>query len=158
MEQKKTDAASYCNILTPEEVEKTFKQIDAGIADSLQAGKAKDQAYANRSELLKRQTVIKTDIDVSESDAFMKAGFDGKNTVVVINGIPVPLTNKENRDLYFQSITAAKRQELAQVEGEIASINSNIAKSGDECIRIEQVNQSIRAKAELQAAMFRYLA
>jgi hypothetical protein len=140
----RTPAPDYSQILTPEKVAATIEQSDAATAEVLAVA-------GELPALLKRKYELETEIKLAEASAFMNAGSDGKNIVVEVNGRSLALSNAELRESYSRNLTAVQRRELATVTGNIEAINSEVA-------RIESANQNIRAKAELQASLLRYLA
>lgn len=139
-----TPAHIYARNLSPDYVESTLDQLDAGCSESLKAG-------VSKAELIKQKTTLDTEIKLIEADAFMNADCDGKKVTVLVKGKPMVLETDSMKDQWRRSITANLRRERAKVQGDLDAVTF-------ECERIEKTNAGIRAKAELQSSMFRYLA
>jgi hypothetical protein len=154
----KTPVHEFSFLLTPSALERTVDQLETGISDSLRCGQARDEAYGLKPDLAKRKKELDAEIKLAEAEAFMTCKSDGKNQIVTVNGQEVTLTNDTMRDHYRRNLTAELRRQRAQVEGQLDGIDAQVARATAVCATVENANESIRKKAELQAAMLNYLA
>lgn len=148
--------AEYLGVLAPIQLQDTVRQLDATVDDILAHGKAREQAYGNKGELLKRKRDIEGRIQIEEATAFMGISADGKTAAW--NGITYPLNNEANRDAFRRTVSAEARKLLAEVEGDLAQIEVAQMQARDGWETALQAAESVRAKAFVQAQLLNQLA
>lgn len=155
---RKGDTYPY-RVLDPAEIQATIKQLDAGCSDVIHAGDEKEKLYQEKAELVKRKTQLETDIKLVEAQAIMDIRGDSSRNQYIINddGEKVAMTNDTMRDAYRRNKSKDQRAELAEVEAKIAKIDQQLADAVDKKDTVKEVNENIRAKAALQAALLEYL-
>ena len=149
--------AEYIPVISAKMLERTVSELDAGIEDILKAGQAKETAYANKRELIKRKYQLDTEIDLVEADAFMLIEGEARSQYVMIGDKKVALGNDQARDAYRRTSSKELRQQMAAVEGEIAAIDTEIAKAQDKWYTAKDANDNVRAKANIQASLLQFL-
>jgi len=150
--------AEFLQILNPNEIAATVDQLDAAVQAVVEKGGAKEAAYQEKPHLLRRRTQLETDVKITEAGALMKVEGEGRNQYVVIAGTKTYLSNDQARDAYRRMESKAQREELAQVNGEINALDIGIQKATDAWYTAKEAADSIRAKANLQAALLTFLA
>lgn len=149
---------TYSGILNINKLEDTIAGLEAGIADSLAAGKLIEAAYLEKASLYKKKLQLETEIKLAEADAIMEIRGDGKNQYAMVNGEQIPMPNETARDAYRRSVSGKYRRQLSEIDGDIASIDINIARAREKSGALKEANESLRARAHVQAALLNYLA
>jgi len=149
--------AEHIPILSPQRIEDTIAQLDSAVSEVLAAGENLDAAYQNRAELLKKRTQLETEIKLVEADAIMQIRGEARSQYVMLGNEKVALTNDTTRDAYRRMASKTQREELAVIEAEIAAIEAKIEQAKEKRNTVKEANDSIRAKANVQAALLNYL-
>lgn len=149
-------------VVTDEQIINTISQLDASVADILEAGRKNEETYRNKAELVRRARQLETAIKLTESEAICTIVGTGKDAYgfVLMEGkqVKVACTNDTQRDAFRRSFSAAERKELAEVEAEIKAIEVAQFKAREDYDAKKEALACIRVKAELQAAALTYLA
>lgn len=157
MENLRPIPAEYIPVIAADKLANTVAELDAGIADILKAGQAKEAAYANKRDLIKQKVQLETEVKLAESEALMEIKGEARSQYVVIAGEKVALNNDTARDAYRRMASKELREKLAEVEGEIAAIDVDIARASDSWYSSKDANDSIRAKAHVQGSLLEFL-
>lgn len=149
-------------VVTDEQIINTISQLDASVADILEAGKKNEETYRDKAELVRRARQLETSIQLTESEAICTIIGTGKDAygLVMMEGkeVKVACTNDLQRDAFRRSFSAEDRKELAKVEAEIKAIEVAQFKSREDYDAKKEALACIRAKAQLQVAALTYLA
>ena len=145
-------------VVTDEQLINTISQLDAAVADILEAGRKNEETYQNKAALARRARQLETSIQITESEAI--------NTICGTGIIPSPdgtqvkvaVTNDTQRDAFRRHFSATDRKELASVEADIKAIEVSQFKTREDLDAKKEALSCIRAKAQLQAAALTYLA
>ncbi|GAA4711380.1 hypothetical protein [Brevibacillus fulvus] len=149
----------YINILKPEELQMTLQQLDAAAQDVINAGQAREEAYGNKADLVKQRTTLKTDVDLTESEAIMNIKGEGKSAYAEMpGGEKVYLTNETAREAYRKMASQEQRKSLALVEADINALEVIYYQASDKWQTVKAASDAIQAKANLQAAMLTFMA
>lgn len=148
----------FSKILSDDELQATVLQLDSAVRELVEVGTQRENAYENRSVLLKSVRGLQTEIQLAESDAIMQIQGSGKDAYAIVNGIKIALTNDTSRDAYRHNASRNYRQELAVYEGELAKLNSDLDRLNDMYNAKVDALRGLQAKANLQAAYLNYLA
>lgn len=150
--------AEFLQVLNPNEIAATIDQLDAAVQAVVEKGEAKEAAYQEKPQLLRRRTQLETDVKITEAGALMKVQGSGRDQYVVISGEKTYLGNDQARDAYRRMSSKEQREELARINGEVAALDADLQKATDSWYTAKEAADSIRAKANLQAALLSFLA
>lgn len=150
-------------VVTDEQIINTVSQLDAAVADLLEAGRKQEETYQNKADLVKKARQLETEIQLVETDAVINIVGTGKDAYGMVtdskgNAVKMPLNNDTQRDAYRRHFSADLRREQARVEAEIKAIEVAQFKAREDYDAKKQAVECIRAKASLQAAALTYLA
>ena len=145
---------SYSHIIKPENIESVNTTVDAALADLVTIEQEVQQAYGNRAELVKAVKQLEGDIKLKEAGAFMQIGVD--NTVE-IDGNKVKLANAEMRDMYRRYVSRESRQQLSNLEADLAQVDCQIALMKDRWDILKQSTNLVEARAWAQGHLLRFL-
>src|SRR5690625_304653 len=151
-EQKKR-AGQYHELVTPEKLTDDLQFVDHALSDLHETGNAVQEAYANRSSLVKRITQLETEIDLDEAEAFMM--LDGNK--VKMDGRTVTLSNDKMRDAYRKYVTREPRTELAKLQAELKAIEIEIYKAKEKQEESKQSADLIKARLYVQGNLLKFL-
>lgn len=148
------------DILNLEEVKKTLDELNYLTNEILSKQNKINEAYGmdKKGYLLKQKKELEAMIDITESEAIMMIQGEGKNAHAIVDGQAVPMTNDTQRKSYMTYVTKEQRKQLAELEGEIARLDTEIFKMKDELEIMFQTAENVRRKAELQARLLQYMA
>lgn len=150
--------AEHIPVLEAHKIKDTLDQLDAAVADVLEAGKNNEAAYKEKADLLRRRTTLENDVKITEAQAIMEIRGEARSQYVMVGSEKVALSNDQARDAYRRMASKDQRIELAKVEAEIAAIDVEIFKAKEKWNAAQEANHSIRAKAAVQAALLQFLA
>lgn len=145
---------SYSHIIKPENIESVNTMVDAALADLVTIEHEVQQAYGNRAELVKAVKQLEGDIKLKEAGAFMQIGVD--NTVE-IDGNKVKLANAEMRDMYRRYVSREPRQQLSNLEADLAQVDCQIALMKDRWDILKQSTNLVEARAWAQGNLLKFL-
>lgn len=145
---------SYSHIIKPENIESVNTMVDAALADLVTIEQEVQQAYGNRAELVKAVKQLEGDIKLKEAGAFMQIGVD--NTVE-IDGNKVKLANAEMRDMYRRYVSREPRQQLSNLEADLAQVDCQIALMKDRWDILKQSTNLVEARAWAQGNLLKFL-
>lgn len=150
-------------VVTDEQVLNTLSQLDAAVADMLEAGKKQEDTYQNKADLVRRARQLETAIQLTESEAINTICGTGKDAYGIITykdgtQTKVALNNDTQRDAFRRHFSAEERKELASVEADVRAIEVSQFKAKEDYDAKKEALSCIRAKAQLQAAALSYLA
>lgn len=157
LKEVKRIPAEFIPVIAANKIADTIAELNAGIDDILKVGQAKEAAYANKKELIKQKLELDTEIKLAESDAIMEIRGEARSQYVMIEGEKVMLGNDQARDAYRRMASKDLRRQLAQIEGQIAAIDVDIAKANDNWYSSKDANDNIRAKARVQSSLLEFL-
>lgn len=146
--------AEFFPVIQPDALRKTLEQIDAVAGEVIATGKARENAYGNKAELVRATTNLETAIKLAEAEAFMQVS----GNKVTVNGIEIALSNDTNRDAYRRQASKAERQQMAQHSGDIAALDVDYRKADDAFKAAVAAQELVSAKAHVQAALLNFLA
>lgn len=146
-------AGNYHELITPEKLVEDLQLVNSALQDVANAGQAVDDAYANRSELVKRITQLETNIELDEAEAFMM--LDGNKAV--IDGKTTTLSNDKLRDAYRKYVTRDLRTELADLEADLKAIEIDIFKAKERQDEARQSASILKARLHVQANLLKFL-
>ena len=150
--------AEHIPVISADMLEKTVRQLDRALNDVQTAGARKEAAYQNKADLFRQQTSMETEVKLAEADAFMRIEGEGRDQYVMEGSRKVPLNNDAARDAFRRRSSAGERRQLADLNAQINAIDVGIATAGDAWFTAKEAVESIRAKANLQAALLNFLA
>lgn len=150
--------AEYFKILGPEGLDYTFSALDSAVTSQLEAGAKREAAHRDRSDLVRRRAQLETSIKLTEAEAIMNIVGTGKDAYVMIGDKMTYMPNDTARDAYRRTVSKADREELAQVNGEIAAIEADIVRAKDTWDTAKEASDTLRARANAQAALLNFLA
>lgn len=150
--------AEFLQVLNPNEIAATVDQLDAAVQAVVEKGEAKEATYGEKPQLMKRRTQLETDVKLTEANALMQVQGEGRNQYVVIDGVKSYLGNDQARDAYRRMMSKESREELARINAEINAVDIELQKATDSWYTAKEAADSIRAKANLQAALLNFLA
>ena len=159
LEEKASKAipAEYIPVLAPQKLEDTVSQLDTAVSEVLTAGEAVEAAYKDRGGLLRRKAQLETDVQLTEASALMEIKGEARSQYAIVAGEKVALTNDQARDAYRRMASKEQREELAKVEGELLALDVELEKAKEKRNTMKEANDSIRAKANIQAALLNFL-
>lgn len=149
--------AEYIPVLGAAQIINTVSELDAGIQDILLSGQAKEATYQCKSDLLKARWKLETEVKITEADAIMQIRGEARSQYVMVGEEKVALNNDTARDAYRRMAAKDQRVELARVNGEIAALDADLSKANDSWQASKDANDSIRAKAAVQASLLNFL-
>lgn len=150
--------AEHTPVLSPEKIQDTLLQLDSAVSDVLKAGEELDEAYGERAELGKRRVQLETDVKLTEAEAIMLIEGEARSQYVVVGDKKVALNNDTARDAYRRMAAKPQREELAKINAELHSIEVNIEQAKEKRNTAKEANDSVRARANIQAALLNFLA
>jgi hypothetical protein len=150
--------SEYIPVLRPEALADTMAQLDSAIGDIIEKGKAKEEAYGEKGKDVKRKWQLEGAIKVTEATALMQIQGSGKDAFAMVNGQKFPCGTEQLKDAYRRLASAEQRNELAEVEGDIAKQDIEVFKANDAWYTVKDAGDKIAAKASLQAALLNFLA
>lgn len=145
---------SYSLIIKPENIESVNTMVDAALADLVTIEQEVQKAYGNRAELVKAVKQLEGEIKLKEAVAFMQIGVD--NTVE-IDGNKVKLANAEMRDMYRRYVSREPRQQLSNLEADLAQVDCQIALMKDRWDILKQSTNLVEARAWAQGHLLHFL-
>lgn len=148
----------YVRVLDPLELQASLQQIDAAIRDVIEKGIEQESAYGKKADLIKQKVKLKTAVELKEAEAFMQIHGEGRNQFAYVNGQKVALTNDTLRDAYRLHYSKEERQQLTEVEQELASIDIKIYQKRDAWGTAKESADLVKAKAYVQANLLKFLA
>jgi len=143
-------------VVSLESIKYIADRLDVVIGDFLKEGENIDKAYKDKADLVKRREQLLTSIKLDESTALMEIEGEGKTQFVYIKGVKTFLPNETARDAYRRSVTGTERTLLANISGEIASIDCEIARAKDRYKVAADAADSLKATAAVQAALLNF--
>ena len=150
--------ATASPLVSEENLFATMQQLDAAIADILEAGAAKEATYQDKAALMRRIRELDTEIQLVEAGAVMNVEGVGKEAFGILpSGKRVSLTNDAARDAFRRSFSADLRTEQTQAQSRVNQLDVDLAKANDGYTAKQEAFSGIRAKANLQAAILTYL-
>lgn len=154
----RTMPAEYIPVLSPDEVEKTIRNLDQALDWVVNAGRKKEGTYQDKAGLVKQQTTMEAAVKLAEAEAFMKIEGEGRDQYVMEEGKKIPLNNDASRDAFRRRASAEERRQAANLTAQINAIDVELAEAGDAWFTAKEAVETIRAKAYLQAALLNFLA
>lgn len=148
----------FIEVLSNEELKATQLQLDTAVSELIEIGTQRESVYGDKAVLVKRARELQTEIQLAESDAIMNVQGSGKDAYGIIGNRKIFLTNDTARDAYRREASRKEREELAQVEGKLDKINTELFKITDSFNAKAEALRGIQAKARLQAALLESLA
>lgn len=148
----------FIGVLSNEELKATQLQLDTAVSELIEIGTQRESVYGDKAVLAKRARELQTEIQLAESDAIMNVQGSGKDAYGIIGNRKIFLTNDTARDAYRREASRKEREELAQVEGQLDKINTELFKITDSFNTKAEALRGIQAKARLQAALLESLA
>jgi len=146
-------------VVSDSELQLTVNHLDGGISDIIEAGAKKEELYNNKADLLKEIRELETEIELAEAEAIMEIrGESSRSQYIMRDGEKVAIGNDTAREALMKNNSAKYRKKLAAKEAELARIDQKLSEVNDEKGTVKESNESIRAKARLQAALLNYLA
>ncbi|MBO8162797.1 MAG: hypothetical protein H0Z34_03630 [Brevibacillus sp.] len=155
---RSSTSADYLALVSPLLLSETIRELDDAAQELIKAGRAREEAHAQKRELIARRIRLGAEIERKEADAILKIRGEGKDAHVMVDGEKVYVTNDKARDAYKYRASAAEREELAQLEANLSALEVRIGQATDIWIAHKEASETIRAKAKLKAAMLMYLA
>ena len=148
----------FIEVLSNEELKATQLQLDTAVSELIEIGTQRESVYGDKAVLAKRARELQTEIQLAESDAIMNVQGSGKDAYGIIGNRNIFLTIDTARDAYRREASRKEREELAQVEGQLDKINTELFKITDSFNAKAEALRGIQAKARLQAALLESLA
>ncbi|MEN2464956.1 hypothetical protein [Ornithinibacillus sp. JPR2-1] len=145
--------AGYDSLVQPEKIEDTVGYIESALQDVADAGKAVEEAYGEKRNLVRQIEQVKTAIELTEAEAFMQ--LDGNHAVV--DGKKVTLSNDKLRDMYRKYVSREGRSTLANFESELKAIEIDIFKAKDRWEEAKLSADLIKSRANVQASLLQFL-
>lgn len=148
----------YLTIINDRKLHETLQQLDGAVSDVITAGKAREESYGEKKELLKRKYELEGRIEVEEATALMAVRGEGKTAHAVLdNGETVSLTNDAARTAYRRYASKEARQELAHVEAQLAQLDVDRFKANDAWETAKAAADLVEGKSRLQASLLEFL-
>ena len=135
-------------ILSPAEVMGVFDGMDIEVNNLEVAAEEVDSLYTDRAHLARQASQLETAVQLDEATAIMNANNDGTFAA---------LKNDTLRDAFRRQASAENRKKLAEVQGDLASIESKLAGAKETQRAVEARLNAQRSKAALMAALFNFL-
>lgn len=143
-------------VLHPKVIENTIRQLDGCISDVIEAGDKRESAYQHIGELRGQIRELETEIELTESQAFMQLVYEGKSVSAMLDGVKVPLNNDAMRSAYKKTVTKDLRTEMANLEAQIAKIQTGIDKATQDWETATVASKMVARKADIQAKLLEY--
>ena len=150
--------AEHIPVLSAQRLEDTIAQLDSAVSEVLSAGEGLDAAYKNKGELLRRKAQLETEVKLEEAQAIMEIRGEARSQYVMVGSEKVLLTNDTARDAYRRMASKVQREQLAEVEADLAKLDAEIEQAKEKRNTVKEANDSIRAKGNIQAALLNFLA
>lgn len=154
--------AEVLGVISPDRLAWTAKALDDIAKDYIDAGQARDAAYRDKGDLVKRMENLENDLKITEANLFMKTKYDDKGKAYVDDpagtGERLYLTNDTARDNYRRYMTQDLRRQISEVSGDLKKIEVELDKAKDTFTTVVEAAGAIRAKAAVQAALLNFLA
>lgn len=154
----RTIPSEYAEILNPDTLAKTLQHLEFGLSDVFEKGAAKEAAYQNKAELMKRSRELETEIQLQESSALMQVQGEGRSAYAVVGDQKFTLSNEDARNAYRRMASKELREEKSFVDAQIQQIEVNLFRANDAWQTAVQAVGLVQSKARLQAALLNYLA
>lgn len=151
-EQYKRTGA-YHDLLAPEKITEDLQFVNHALQDIHDTGNAVQEAYKNRSDLVKRITELNTTIELDEAEALMMV--DGNK--VTVDGKLVTLSNDKMRDAYRKHASREAREKRAAFEAELKQIEIEIAKAKDAQDTAKHSADILKARIYVTANLLKFL-
>lgn len=135
-------------ILSPADVMGTIDGMEIEAENLEEAAQYTDDLYTTRSKIAKQVSQLETAVQLDEATAIMNANNDGTFAA---------LKNDTLRDAFRRQASAENRKKLAEVQGDLASIESKLAGAKETQRAVEARLNAQRSKAALMAALFNFL-
>lgn len=150
--------AEFHRILSPKSLEETAYSLDASLDDILAKGRAREDAYGNKTELLQERTKLENEIKVIESQAIMEGLTVGDGKTIDWKGEKYPFNNDLARDAFRRTVSKTQRDRLAEVEGGLQALEIKAMQARDGWETVVQASETARRKAHVQAELLNWLA
>lgn len=147
----------HMGVLQPKAIENTVAQLEGCVADILDAGTKKDEAFENMGDLKKELRSIEAEIELTEAQAFMGIKYEGKSMIATVDGCEVPLSNDTTRTAYRRYTSAELRKKRAEINGQIDKLQSGMNKAQSAWETANEAGKIIGYKADIQAKLLGYL-
>ncbi len=146
-------AGQYHELVTPEKISEDLWLLHESVKDISMAGQAVDDSYANRRDLIKQISQLKTSIELDEAEAFMML----EGNKVEVEGKIVTLSNDKMRDMYRHYVTRDARSKLAILEADLKAIEIDTYKAQDKWKEAKEAADLIKARSYVQANLLKFL-
>lgn len=150
--------AEFFRVLAPESLDYTLNALDDAVYSQREAGKAREAAHRDRADYVRRQPQLELDVKLTEAEAMERVEGTGKDAYAMVGGKRMYLTNEAARDAYQLLASEDQRRTLAKNQAEINAIDVDIVRARDKWDTAKEASDTIRAKANLQAALLNFLA
>ncbi|UFJ42478.1 hypothetical protein LOK74_08315 [Brevibacillus humidisoli] len=148
----------YLDMITPTLLSETIRDLDKATQDLIKAGRSREEAHAEKRDLIRRRIQLEVQIQRKEAEAILAIRGEGKEAHVIVEGEKLYVTNDKARDAYRFRASIAEREQLAAVEAELAALEVRIGQANDIWYALKEASETIRAKANVKAALLTYLA
>lgn len=148
---------TYMRNMAQEQLSETLSQLDAITEDILAKGKLSETFFDEKGELLRRKRLFETSIELTEAQAYMDIKGEARSQYVMIAGEKVALTNEETRKAYARIMTKEAREQLAEIESDLAKMGIQQFRAKEEWEQVVSAASAVQAKAGLQTAILNYL-
>ena len=145
--------AGYTNLVSADQIDYILRQSESAAQDVVAAGGKNEDLYKQRGDLLKQISEKETEIKVDESMAFMEV----VDNVVEIDGRKTKLNNGEMRDAYRRYVSREQRKQLAELQGDLKKVESQIEGNKEEYQAAKDAADLIKAKAHVSAGLLNFL-
>lgn len=150
--------AEYIPILSPNEVDKTIRNLEQALNWVMKAGSKKENTYQDKANLVMQQTRMEAAVQLAEAEAFMRIEGEGRDQYVMEEDKKITLNNDATRDAFRRRASAEERRQAANLNAQINAIDVELAKANDSWFTAKETVETVRAKAYLQAALLNFLA
>jgi hypothetical protein len=156
--------ARFVAILNPDRLLKTVNSLEASLYDIDEVGRGREAAYHDRAGLKREAENLETARKLTEANAMMMnvrnlTDKTAVGTVIKEDGskVDMSLNNGEQRDAFRRLSSAKERKRLAEVNGELAYTDVELAQTKDRWERTMAQYEAVKAIANVQAALLTFL-
>lgn len=145
--------SGYVKVVQPEQVEDVLDLIDNSIKDVTEAGKIVQEAYGERSVLIRQITQLETAVKLVEAEAIMTLGGE----TAIIEGKTARVKTGAEQDMYRRYMSREERTKLAELQGDLKALEMDSYKAKDRWDEAKLTAELIKSRANVQANLLGFL-
>lgn len=150
--------SEYHPLLSPAELNQTFKQLDDAMSEVANAGYAKEMAYTGMGDLKAAVKAASAAVALKEAEAFMQIKGDGKDAYAIVDGEKMSVTNDKAREALRKHHAKEEHKMLSDAQTQVDIKQYYIEEKTVAYERAVELSRIVNNKATLQGNLLLFLA